>query len=48
GAALRALRGRVAGPGPDRELAPDLAAAEALVASGAVLRAVDEAIGGLR
>jgi histidine ammonia-lyase len=47
GAALSALRARVAGPGPDRELAPDLAAAEELVASGALLAAVDEAIGGL-
>ena len=47
GAALAALRERVAGPGPDRELAPDLAAAEDLVASGALLAAVTDAIGGL-
>ena len=33
-AALAAVRARIAGPGPDRWLAPDLAAAEELVASG--------------
>jgi histidine ammonia-lyase len=47
GAALRALRGRVAGPGPDRQLAPDLGAAEELVVSGALLRAVEQEIGAL-
>ena len=35
------------GPGPDRWLAPELAEAEALVASGAVLAAVEAAIGEL-
>jgi histidine ammonia-lyase len=46
-AALRALRGRVAGTGPDRWIAPDLSAAEELVASGAVLAAVETEIGAL-
>jgi histidine ammonia-lyase len=40
GAALTALRSRVPGPGPDRHLAPELAAAEALIASGELLAAV--------
>jgi hypothetical protein len=35
----------VAAPGPDRWLAPELADAEALVTSGAVLEAVEGAIG---
>ena len=47
-AALAALRARVAGPGPDRILAPDLAAAEELVASGALLAAVEPVTGVLR
>jgi histidine ammonia-lyase len=47
GAALRALRGRVAGPGPDRHLAPDLAAAEELVTSDELLGAVEAEIGAL-
>ena len=47
GAALSALRVRVPGPGPDRYMAPELAAVEALVGSGAVLAAVEEAIGPL-
>jgi histidine ammonia-lyase len=47
GAARAALRGAVPGPGPDRWLAPELAEAEALVASGAVLEAVESAIGAL-
>jgi histidine ammonia-lyase len=46
-AALAAVRERVAGPGDDRFLAPDLAAAEELVASGALLRAVESEIGEL-
>ncbi|UVS81682.1 histidine ammonia-lyase [Actinokineospora sp. UTMC 2448] len=37
-AAVAALRGRVPGPGPDRHLAPEIAAAEDLVRSGALLR----------
>ena len=47
GAALAALRGEVAGPGPDRFLAPELAAAEQLVRSGALLRATEAATGAL-
>jgi histidine ammonia-lyase len=46
-AALAAVRAAVPGPGPDRWLAPELAEAEALVASGAVLDAVEGTIGGL-
>lgn len=48
GAALAALRERVQGPGPDRYVAPELAAAEALVSSGALLDAVRARIGELR
>jgi histidine ammonia-lyase len=44
-AALEAVRGRIAGPGPDRFLAPDLAQAEELVASGGIVRAVQGAVG---
>jgi histidine ammonia-lyase len=47
-AALAAVRARIAGPGPDRYLAPDLAAAEELVRSGAVLGAVQARIGSLQ
>ena len=47
GAALAALRSKVPGPGPDRFLSPELAAAEELLRSGAVLEAVEEAIGPL-
>jgi histidine ammonia-lyase len=47
GAALRSLRERVAGPGPDRQVAPDLAAVEELIASGVLLRAVEAEIGAL-
>jgi histidine ammonia-lyase len=46
-AALRVLRERVAGPGPDRALAPDLAAATELVSGGALVAAVENEIGGL-
>jgi len=42
------LRKHVGGPGPDRFLAPDLAAAEALVRSGAVLAAAEAVTGKLR
>jgi histidine ammonia-lyase len=47
-AALSVLRSRVPGPGPDRFLSPELAAVEELVRSGAVLDAVEAAIGPLR
>lgn len=47
GAALRVLRDRVAGPGPDRWLSPDLRAAESLLADGSVLTAVESTIGPL-
>jgi histidine ammonia-lyase len=47
-AALAAVRERIAGPGPDRHLAPDLAAAERLIASGDLRRAVEQAVGALR
>ncbi|SHG44837.1 histidine ammonia-lyase [Streptoalloteichus hindustanus] len=40
-AAVAALRERVAGPGSDRHLAPEIAAAEELVRSGALLAAVE-------
>jgi histidine ammonia-lyase len=40
GAALAALRKCVPGPGPDRRLGPELAAAEALIASGELLLSV--------
>jgi histidine ammonia-lyase len=46
-AALAAVRAAVPGPGPDRWLAPELADAEVLVASGTVLDAVESAIGSL-
>ena len=46
-AARAAVRAVVPGAGPDRWLAPELAEAEALVASGAVLDAVEGAIGSL-
>jgi histidine ammonia-lyase len=47
-AAVRALRDAgVEGAGPDRALAPELAAAEALVAGGRVLDAVEAVIGRL-
>jgi histidine ammonia-lyase len=46
-AGLRALREQVAGPGPDRFVAPELASAEQLLVSGALLDAVAAAIGAL-
>jgi histidine ammonia-lyase len=46
-AALAVLRAEVAGPGPDRFLAPDLAAAERLTGSGALVGAVERVTGGL-
>ncbi len=47
GAALQLLRTRVAGPGPDRWLSPDLRAAESLLLDGSLLLAVESAIGPL-
>src|SRR3954470_1654297 len=47
GAALLALRARVQGPGPDRQVAPELGEGEALVGSGALVRAVERVTGGL-
>ena len=38
---------RIDGPGPDRRVAPDLAAAEELVAGGAVVAAVEAAVGAM-
>jgi histidine ammonia-lyase len=46
-AALAALRTVVAGPGPDRVVAEELAATEALVADGRLLAAVTATIGPL-
>jgi histidine ammonia-lyase len=46
-AALDVVRSRVAGPGPDRWLSPELRAAEHLLADGSVLAAVESAIGTL-
>ncbi|HVT70339.1 MAG TPA: histidine ammonia-lyase [Trebonia sp.] len=45
---LRAAGGGVAGPGPDRFLAPEIEAAVGYVASGAAVRAAETATGGLR
>jgi len=47
-AAVAAVRQRLAGPGPDRYVSPELAAAEALVGSGALLAEVQARIGELR
>jgi histidine ammonia-lyase len=47
GAALAALRGSVPGPGVDRFLAPELAAAERLAVTGAIVAAVEAEIGAL-
>ncbi len=46
-AAVAALRTSVPGPGPDRYLAPELAAAEACIESGRLLDAVEVAVGPL-
>jgi histidine ammonia-lyase len=48
GAALAALREQVPGPGEDRWLAPELAAAKELVSSGMFLDAVEATVGELR
>ncbi len=42
------LRERIPGPGPDRFASPELAAAEELVRSGAILAAVEQEIGALQ
>jgi len=47
-AALAAVRARIAGAGADRYVAPELAAAEELVASGKLLAAVEAQVGALR
>jgi histidine ammonia-lyase len=47
GAARAALRRAVPGPGPDRELAPELAAAEELCAGGELLAEVERSAGPL-
>jgi histidine ammonia-lyase len=48
GAALAAIHSAgVPGPGPDRHLAPELEAAEQLIATGEIVRAVEGAIGNL-
>ncbi len=47
-AALAAGRRRVPGPGPDRFLAPELAAVEGLVVSGELVAAAEQAVGALR
>lgn len=46
-AAIAVLREKVEGPGPDRFLAPDIAAAEELLADGSVLAAVEGVVGKL-
>ncbi|WP_111721312.1 histidine ammonia-lyase [Homoserinimonas sp. OAct 916] len=48
GAVIGALREQVAGPGPDRFLAPEIEATRQLVASGAVAAAASGVVGGLR
>ncbi len=47
GAALALVRTVVAGPGPDRHLAPEIEAVVQLVRSGAIVRAVEAAVGPL-
>ena len=42
------LRESVEGPGPDRFLAPDIAEAEARLADGTLLAAVEGVVGDLR
>ena len=46
--AVRDLRPEVDGPGPDRFVAPDLAAAEHLIRSGAAVSAAERVAGALR
>jgi histidine ammonia-lyase len=47
-AALACLRGVVPGPGPDRIVADELAAADRLLGSGELLAAVTRVVGHLR
>jgi histidine ammonia-lyase len=47
GAALAVLRERVAGPGPDRWLSPDLRTAESMLLDGSILSSVQSAVGPL-
>ncbi|HKW69983.1 MAG TPA: histidine ammonia-lyase [Candidatus Dormibacteraeota bacterium] len=47
-AVRKLLRTKVAGPGSDRVVAPELAAAEALLRSGAIVEAVEAVIGPLQ
>jgi len=47
GAAVDALRARVEGPGADRHVAPELAAAEDLLSGGRLLAAVESTVGKL-
>jgi histidine ammonia-lyase len=46
-AALASVRAHVAGPGADRFVSPELRAAEAIVADGTLVAAVEDAIGPL-
>jgi histidine ammonia-lyase len=46
-AAHDTIRARIAGPGDDRQLSPELATAEALVRDGSLVAAVERAIGAL-
>jgi len=48
GTVRKLLRSQVAGVGPDRVVAPELAAAERLIRSGAVIEAAESAGGPLR
>jgi len=48
GAVRKLLRKQVAGVGPDRMVAPEIAAAESLIRSGAVIEAAESAAGPLR
>jgi histidine ammonia-lyase len=41
------LRSEIPGPGPDREVAPMLAAAEAMVRDGRIVTVVEECVGHL-
>jgi histidine ammonia-lyase len=47
GAVIATLRERVEGPGPDRYLAPEIAAATEMARSGEIIRAAESAIGPL-